>query len=111
MPTPKAPPVPAPRPEPPQEGSGAARPEAPPATIDVVRRPRDEPKIVKQNERVAVNWQPLIDVAARWGESKTFTWMALIVFAVALFGSDRVAGWLEAIGAEALLRIFSGGSV
>lgn len=114
------------RPEPPTETSGVQPPappveEAPPepSATDVepifrnrpVSATRHNPTIFAKltDPHQPINWQPVVDTLAAWLNSKTFTFALIVLFLVICFGSNRVAGWLESIGAEALIRIFNGG--
>jgi hypothetical protein len=48
-----------------------------------------------------MNWQPIIDLLT----GRVMLFMLVVTWAAMLFGVDRVAGWIEAIGAEGVMRL------
>lgn len=48
-----------------------------------------------------MNFQPLLDLLT----GRLMQCLLVATWAVWLFGADRVAGWIEAVGAEGLARL------
>jgi hypothetical protein len=55
-----------------------------------------------------IDWQPLVNTAARWFDGYLFTFMIFMLFIVLLWGRERTARWVEAIGWKGIVELVQG---
>lgn len=55
-----------------------------------------------------LDWNPLIAAGADLLRSYTFLAMLVVTWACLLFGRDRIATWIEAIGADGVRELLAG---
>ena len=60
------------------------------------------------NQIQSLNWQPIVDVLAAWLGSMSFTIMLWVFFVYCLWGRQKTASWLEALGWNGIVNLFSG---
>ena len=55
-----------------------------------------------------IDWNPLIAAGAELLRSYTFLAILVITWACLLFGRDRIAAWIEAVGADGVREFLAG---
>lgn len=55
-----------------------------------------------------IDWQPVVNSLAHWLDSTVFTCMLIVFFVYCLWGRERTARWLEALGWNGIVNLVSG---